>query len=66
MISFGSSFMYTTFQGIIDDKWAVYRRIKFQQCTELYDFHEAHVNLRTGEIEFYDDDDPNPKMLWRT
>ena len=58
MPEFGKTFEYETFNGVLRDVWAVYRGIIFED--EKYD--EAHVHLKTGEIELYDDTDPNAKV----
>lgn len=61
-----AGFDYEIFKGVLDDKWAVYKGITFDKGIPgaPTTFDEAHINLRTGLIEFYDIDSPNAKLWW--
>lgn len=62
-----AGFTYQSFEGVRNTKWAVYTSIAFDKGIPGAQtiFHEAHINLETGLVEFYDNDAPDPKLFWK-
>lgn len=59
-------FEYVSFKGVLDTKWAIYKDIVFDKGIPgaQTTFDEAHINLETGLVEFYDNDVPDAKLWW--